>query len=150
MELEVLGTEECLRLLGTAQLGRIAYTDQALPAVVPVNFVLHDGSVVFRTGHGGKLAAAVRNAVVAFEVDDVDATLRTGWSVTAVGYARVVREPAERDALLALGLRAWAPGEHPVFFVIVPGILHGRRIPGTTTTVSRAPNGQGSGAGPGA
>ncbi|SDM42674.1 pyridoxamine 5'-phosphate oxidase family protein [Allokutzneria albata] len=129
MKLEILGAGECFRLLGTAELGRIAYTDEALPAVVPVNFVLHNRCIVFRTGEGGKLTAAVRNAVVAFEADDFDARARTGWSVTAVGYARVVRGSVERAELAGLGLRPWAPGKQGDFVVIVPEILQGRRIP---------------------
>ena len=149
MELENLGAGECLRLLGTVQLGRIAYTDQALPAVVPVNFVLHKGSIVFRTGEGGKLAAAVRNAVVAFEVDDLDADARTGWSVTAVGYARVVRDLGELAELAELGLCAWALGEHRNFVVVVPEILRGRRL-SATGVISGALNGPGNGAGPAA
>ncbi|MCP3804480.1 pyridoxamine 5'-phosphate oxidase family protein [Allokutzneria sp. A3M-2-11 16] len=129
MELEVLGTGECLRLLGTAELGRIAYTERALPAVVPVSFVLHNGAIVFRAGRSGKLAAAINNAVVAFETDAVDVAARTGWSVTAVGYARVVRDATERAVLAGLGLRAWPPGEHQNYVVIAPEILEGRRIP---------------------
>ncbi|SDM35331.1 pyridoxamine 5'-phosphate oxidase family protein [Allokutzneria albata] len=149
MNLEILEPAECLRLLGSAEIGRIAYTDEALPAVVPVNFLLHNGAIVFRTGQGGKLAAAVRNAVVAFEVDDVDSGTRTGWSVTAIGYARVVYDAGEWKALARLGLCTWAPGAHQSFVVIVPEILRGRRISGTGA-ISRALNEPKSGVGPAA
>ncbi|MFB9907639.1 pyridoxamine 5'-phosphate oxidase family protein [Allokutzneria oryzae] len=123
---EILGERECLRLLATAPVGRVVFTDRALPAVAPVNFVLHKGKVVFRTDPCGQLAAGVRNAVVAFQVDEFDACAHSGWSVTVIGYARVVREDAE---LSSLGLCASVGGPHGRFVVIVPEILTGRRIP---------------------
>ena len=73
--LEELSRAECLRLLATVPIGRISYTRQALPAVEPVNFGLHDGAIVIRTDAGGKLMAATRRAVVAFQADDLDLSL---------------------------------------------------------------------------
>ncbi len=46
---DVLSWYECLRLLASAQIGRIVYSDQALPAVQPVDFVVDDEAVVVRT-----------------------------------------------------------------------------------------------------
>jgi len=64
----VLDEAECLELLSRSSIGRVAVTIGAVPAVFPVNFRLVDRSIVFRTGTGTKLDAAVRHAVVAFEV----------------------------------------------------------------------------------
>lgn len=91
--LEVLDRDECLRLLATAELGRIALTDDALPVIVPVNFRLAQQLVLIRTGLGTKLDAATRNAVVAFEVDDVDPVRKVGWSVMVQGIARELADP---------------------------------------------------------
>ncbi|PRX04653.1 UNVERIFIED_ORG: nitroimidazol reductase NimA-like FMN-containing flavoprotein (pyridoxamine 5'-phosphate oxidase superfamily) [Actinomadura viridilutea] len=127
--LEILDTAQCRSLLASAPVGRIVFTDRALPAVQPVNFALVDGDVVIRTSVGSKLAAAVRNAVVAFEADDFDVESRTGWSVVVVGQARVVTEPDELEKLRRLPLRPWAPGEREHFVRITPRIFSGRRIP---------------------
>jgi nitroimidazol reductase NimA-like FMN-containing flavoprotein (pyridoxamine 5'-phosphate oxidase superfamily) len=86
--LEVLDRAECLRLLGTATLGRVALTAEALPVILPVNFELADEHIVIRTGRGTKLDAATRNTVVAFEVDQIDPMYHTGWSVLVTGVAR--------------------------------------------------------------
>jgi len=86
--LENLSREECLRLVGQVPVGRIVYTRQALPAVELVNFALHDGDIIIRTDASGKLAAATRGAVVAFEADSVNTAAHAGWSVTVVGYSR--------------------------------------------------------------
>jgi hypothetical protein len=86
----LLGREECLNLLGTAGIGRLAYTEAALPAIRPVFFSLRAGSVVIPTQAGSPLVEAMRGAVVAFEADDYDDAERTGWSVTVVGPSRVL------------------------------------------------------------
>ena len=61
---------DCLRLLATVPIGRIIYTRQALPAVELVNFALEAGDIIIRTDRSGKLAAAAREAIVAFEADE--------------------------------------------------------------------------------
>jgi nitroimidazol reductase NimA-like FMN-containing flavoprotein (pyridoxamine 5'-phosphate oxidase superfamily) len=100
VELVELGRAECLRLLAGQEIGRVVYTDAALPAAQPVTYLLDDEEIVFRTGGGGKLAEATRNAVVAFQVDHVDPGTRTGWTVLGVGQAYEVVVP-ERQAGLA-------------------------------------------------
>ncbi|WP_345570217.1 pyridoxamine 5'-phosphate oxidase family protein [Nonomuraea rosea] len=126
--LQVLSRPECLRLLSSTPIGRIVFTDRALPAVQPVAFCLDGERIVIRTGIGSKLAAATRDAVVAFEADEFDPHERTGWSVTAVGHARAVRDPAEIARLAALPLIAWAPGSRDHYIVVLAEQVSGRRI----------------------
>jgi uncharacterized protein len=126
--LEELSTAECLRLLATVPIGRICYTRQALPAVEPVNFTLHDGAIVIRTDAGGKLAAAIRRTVVAFQTDDLDPALRSGWSVTVVGRCEEVTDAKDIAGLDKLRLESWASGTRDHFIRIVPGIVTGRRL----------------------
>ncbi|MFI7415763.1 pyridoxamine 5'-phosphate oxidase family protein [Nonomuraea sp. NPDC049684] len=128
--LQVLSREECLRLLSSTPIGRIVFTDRALPAVQPVNFCLDGERVVIRTSIGSKLAAATRHAVVAFEADEFDPAMRTGWSVTAVGHARAVTDPAETARLAALPLSPWAPGSRDHYIVVDAEQVSGRRIAG--------------------
>jgi hypothetical protein len=89
-EAQDLGVPECLRLLRSVPVGRMVFTEGALPAVHPVDFVMSGADVVLRTGRGPKLDSALRGDVVAFEVDEVDPATRTGWSVLVVGHASVV------------------------------------------------------------
>ncbi|TDQ52218.1 pyridoxamine 5'-phosphate oxidase family protein [Actinorugispora endophytica] len=127
--LEVLDRDECLRLLAQAPIGRIVFTDRALPAVQPVNFTMHGVDIVIRTSPDSKLARATRDTVVAFEVDDYDVQGRTGWSVMVVGLGRAVTDPGELAVLEELPLRPWAPGRRSHFIRIVTDIITGRRIP---------------------
>lgn len=127
-DLEVLSDEECRRLLGTVPIGRLVFTDRAMPAVHPVNFLLGDGEVLVRLGYGSALAAAVGNTVVAFQADAFDPDLRTGWSVLVTGRARLVDDPRELAALERGPLQSWAPGERDYFVAIPMQVLSGRRI----------------------
>src|SRR5689334_4447739 len=108
--LEVLDRAESLRLLTSAHLGRIGITSDALPTVLPVAFHCDGGQIVFRTVTGSKLEAATDNAVVAFEVDEVDPAARSGWSVVVTGVARELTEPDELAAARRLALDRWIEG----------------------------------------
>ena len=126
--LEILGRAQCLALLGSVPIGRIVFTHHALPAVQPVNFVLDGDAIVIRTTSGSKLSAAAHDAVVAFEVDEFSVEDHSGWSVTAVGHASVVRDEEERRRLEALPLRPWAPGQRDHFLRIPVNLVSGRRL----------------------
>jgi uncharacterized protein len=128
LALEHLSRGECMRLMGSVPVGRIVYTRQALPAVELVNFELDGGDIVIRTDAGGKLAAATRGAVVAFEADSVDVAGHAGWSVTVVGQSRAVTDAEEIRRLEQTALEPWAPGAHDHFIRISPSIVNGRRI----------------------
>ena len=126
--LEVLERDECLRLLGTATLGRIGVSSGALPTVLPVNFRFDGRRILFRTGVGTKLDAATQNAVVAFEVDEIDAIAHTGWSVVVRGVARELADPDELLEAQRPPLARWASGEDHRVVAISPEIVSGRRI----------------------
>src|SRR5437762_8246808 len=84
---EELDQEECWRLLATQSVGRLAVAEPGhAPEVVPVNYSLLRGSVVFRTGPGTKLRLLTTEPV-SFEVDFVDPFHRAGWSVLVQGLA---------------------------------------------------------------
>jgi hypothetical protein len=125
---QVLDEAQCLALLGTVPLGRIAFTEGALPAVQPVAFALGDGEVFIPTHCGSKVAAASRGAVVAFEVDEFDAGARTGWNVTVVGPSRVISDSAEVRRLDGFGVHPWAPADAHCYIGIQARLLRGRRI----------------------
>ena len=125
--LEVLPEEDCLDLLRAMSVGRIGLSMGALPVVLPVNYVLDSGRVIIRTGFGTKLSAAIRNAVVCFEVDQIDGADETGWSVLVTGTAREL-QGAEASHAATLPLRPWSPqaGDHLVAIGIE--LISGRRI----------------------
>ncbi len=129
-DIEELEAPECLRLLETVSVGRVGVTMEALPAVFPVQFVVSDGAVIFRTVPGTKFDSATAGSVVAFEADDD----RTGgapirWSVLVRGIAQALTEPAELSAARALPLGSWArEGGADRFVRIYPTVITGHRV----------------------
>ncbi|MFD4600412.1 pyridoxamine 5'-phosphate oxidase family protein [Streptomyces sp. NPDC058464] len=128
-DFRVLDRQECLRLLAKVPVGRVVYTRQALPAVLPVNFSLDaDSSVLLCTDSNSELVRAIEGVVVAFEADDFDAGNRTGWSVVVTGRATVVSGSAERARLSQAGPRSWMPTPEPVFVRIDSEMITGREL----------------------
>ncbi|TWD29604.1 nitroimidazol reductase NimA-like FMN-containing flavoprotein (pyridoxamine 5'-phosphate oxidase superfamily) [Streptomyces sp. T12] len=126
-----LDRQECLRLLGKVPVGRVVYTRQALPAVLPVNFSLDtDGAVVLCTSAQSDLVRAVDGVVVAFEADDFQGGRRSGWSVVVTGRAAVVSDPADHERLLRTGPRSWMPMRDGVFVRIGGEMVTGRELTG--------------------
>jgi nitroimidazol reductase NimA-like FMN-containing flavoprotein (pyridoxamine 5'-phosphate oxidase superfamily) len=127
--LEVLAEEECFRLLGKVPIGRIVFSDRALPAIQPVNFVLDGRAVVVRTAAGSRLALAASDSVVAFEADEFrDGRDRSGWSVVAVGHAKTVTGVRELAHARRLDLQPWAPGAKEHYLRIAVEVITGRRL----------------------
>lgn len=122
--LAALDEAECLRLLATRSVGRLAYVARAgTPDIAPVNYVLDGRDVLVRSGPGPKLQAAERGDRVAFEVDDLDEQVRAGWSVVVAGRARVV-PPAEAARLDLPEPWSQGPRRH---VVRISGRVTGRR-----------------------
>lgn len=124
-----LSVAECRELLASRQVGRLAYIARpGVPDVVPVNYALHGDDVLVRSGVGPKLQAAERGDVIVLQVDDVDETAHTGWSVVAAGPAQRL-SPARVRALPPDTLpAAWANGPRHSVIRIRPTRVEGRRL----------------------
>jgi len=134
--LVTLDRSECLRLLAGAPVGRVVHTDRALPACTPVNFRLVGEAVVFRTAASSRLAAATADAVVAFEVDDIDPVTGTGWTVLVTGVATAVRDVSTLVRLDQLGLVAWAGPDRQHWVRITVADVSGRRVTAPTDALA--------------
>ena len=120
-----LGADECRRLLATQCLGRIAVSEPgSAPHVVPVNFALYEGDVVFRTGDGTKFRL-LQSQPVSFQVDCADPYHQIGWSVLVRGHASEVPAAEIEDHV---HVEAFAPGDKPHWIRLVPDVITGRRI----------------------
>lgn len=125
--LEVLDTDECVGLLASRSVGRLGVSVRALPTILPVSYAVVDGRVLVRTGAGSRLDAAARDAVVAFEVDDIDEGQGTGWSVVVTGMATEQDEPVLDDQVCAR-LDRWVPGRDGRLVAIPLDRVSGRRV----------------------
>jgi nitroimidazol reductase NimA-like FMN-containing flavoprotein (pyridoxamine 5'-phosphate oxidase superfamily) len=125
---------ECWQLLASAPLGRVVFTQHALPAIRPVNHLVDDRAIIIRSHLRSAITARAADqegngVVVCYEADDINVARHTGWSVIATGWARLVSDPAlvtryERE------LEPWV--DRPMDYVIAirPQIITGIRLVG--------------------
>ncbi|QSB13208.1 pyridoxamine 5'-phosphate oxidase family protein [Natronosporangium hydrolyticum] len=106
-----LSRQEALRRLGSAPMGRLVFTDRALPAIRPVNHLLDGEQVIIRSQAGAAISvAAERGVVVAYQADAIDPVAHLGWSVVVTGVARIVADPVAAGHYRSR-LRPWVDRE---------------------------------------
>jgi len=128
-EVEDLSREECERLLASQSLGRIAIVVEGRPQIFPVNYVLEDEVVVFRTSWGLKLERSPLTPV-AFETDMVDPAAGEAWSVVVLGTAQDITEAIDTRSvrLRHLAVDPAAPGDRPYWMGVYVREMSGRRF----------------------
>jgi nitroimidazol reductase NimA-like FMN-containing flavoprotein (pyridoxamine 5'-phosphate oxidase superfamily) len=123
-----LSQEECRERLDRAQVGRVAFCTPQGPSIYPVNVGMVDGDVVFRTAPYTYLGTQVGGTQVAVEVDEVDPTDASGWSVVVRGQAVRVDDPDEAARLRRTLPEPWAPGQRALFVRVVVAQISGREV----------------------
>ncbi len=128
-DIEILSEAECLDLLQSHSVGRIALIDQDQPLIFPVNYAADDRAVVFRTAPGMKLTSAPMSKV-AFEIDEVDTAAGTAWSVMVKGVAYEITSTLDRlsERLRELVVEPMAPGERKNWVAVMRREISGRRF----------------------
>jgi len=104
-----LTVQECWACLASVSVGRLVYTERALPTIRPVNFSVADGHVVIWSRPGGK-ARALRGQVAAFQVDRIDEATGAGRNVVVIGTVSVVSDENESLSQIEPGRRPWVVG----------------------------------------
>ena len=127
--MEVLSEQQCQLLLGTKDIGRIAFSVGGVPEIFPVNYAADRSTVVFRTAEGTRLQRAVMLRV-AFEVDDWDPATGIGWSVVVKGVAQGITSGIDPFAIALRGrhVAPLAPGTREYWIAIYPSEITGRRF----------------------
>ncbi|WP_368496177.1 pyridoxamine 5'-phosphate oxidase family protein [Herbiconiux sp. A18JL235] len=123
---ETLGHEECWRLLAATSFGRLAVADEDGADIFPINHLVNDQLIYFRSAPGTKIVSLTERPGVAFETDGTENRQR--WSVVLRGTARRLDVDAEIEASGVGALHTFTRSTKWNYFVISPRTLTGVRF----------------------
>ncbi|SQB94803.1 Pyridoxamine 5'-phosphate oxidase [Clostridium paraputrificum] len=123
-----LSDEESLELLATKTFGRLVVRRKDDMDLFPLNYLVHEGEIYFRTAEGSKLFSLTLNNDVLFEADNVDGDSQEAWSVVVKGTARTLSSNAEIEAADQLPLKPWLPTLKYNYVVVSPNEISGRKF----------------------
>lgn len=123
---EALELEECWRLLATTRFGRLAVSDEQGADIFPINHLVKDHLVYFRSAPGTKIVSLTERPGVAFETDDTESRQR--WSVVIRGTARRLDVDADIEASGVDELHTFTRSTKWNYFVITPRTVTGVRF----------------------
>lgn len=121
-----LSTDECWGKLCSRHFARLAVSVSNQPEIFPLNYVVQDGTILFRTAQGTKLAALTVNEYAALEIDEY--TDVGAWSVVVKGRARAIEWGPDLAKAERAGLKPWLPTRKPIYVRLVPEQVSGRRF----------------------
>ncbi len=126
-----LSPAECWSRLHTARVGRVSYTERALPVIRAVPYAVDDadggGVVIAMRVSAQQPGLFDRPTVVAFEAGEWAHDRRAGWSVHFIGKAHRVHDRDLTD--LSVGLSSWIDGEPALYVHITVELLDGLQVP---------------------
>jgi len=124
--LEVLGEEESWHLLASADLARLAVSIDGGVDIFPINYVVADRVIFFRTAPGSKLMDLTKHPIVALETDGTHNRRR--WSVVVKGSAVRLGSDEEIEASGVLSLHSLVPTEKWNYVRITASSITGRQF----------------------
>jgi nitroimidazol reductase NimA-like FMN-containing flavoprotein (pyridoxamine 5'-phosphate oxidase superfamily) len=129
--IENLSTDDCLSLLASLRIGRLAVAADEGVRIFPVNYLVDGDSIVIRS----EVQTLVRFAPlqrVEFEVDDIDSEGGTGWAVVTDGTAQLLTDALDTasEHARSLTLPDWSHLRRPEWLRIVLTRIVGVRLVG--------------------
>ncbi|MBU1586856.1 MAG: pyridoxamine 5'-phosphate oxidase family protein [Actinobacteria bacterium] len=121
-----LSDHDIWALLKSTPVGRLAVAAGGEIDVFPVNYIVDEGTILFRTAPGTKLLELTVNGSVAFEVDGYGE--HDGWSVVVKGSAAELEHQQDIDRADGLPLTPWVPTLKYRWVRITPTSISGRHF----------------------
>jgi uncharacterized protein len=123
-----LDRAECMELLAAKSVGRIAYATDTGARILPVNYILGDSCVIFRTVRDGEIFRHALSSNCAFEIDETNEWFESGWSVVAVGRLQLATEDDFAQMRYGRLPEPWAGGGRWMFVRMPCEHVSGRRV----------------------
>ncbi|MFJ5956419.1 pyridoxamine 5'-phosphate oxidase family protein [Paenarthrobacter sp. NPDC092416] len=124
-----LSEEQCWEKLRSQDTGRVGFVHHGRVMILPVNYLIHDHGVYFRTSADGLIGEPAARLQTSFQIDEARAERSEGWSVLVSGPSSHV---VDREVLTRLWGKVmaepWAGGDRGLFICIQPTIITGRHV----------------------
>jgi nitroimidazol reductase NimA-like FMN-containing flavoprotein (pyridoxamine 5'-phosphate oxidase superfamily) len=121
--------EQCWELLQSRNTGRLGYEHEGRILIFPVNYLVHDEAIYFRTASEGAIGTAMPCPSVSFEIDKANPERSGGWAVLASGPASHVEDPELLKFLWGRIMpEPWGAGLRDLFISIAPTTITGRSV----------------------
>jgi len=117
---------DCWHLLRSAHIARVAWNGANGVAIVPVNYVVADGALWFRTTPYSQLARECSGQWVAVEADGVDPTEHFAWSTVVRGVAEFL--DSDDAPHVVAEFEVWPSGPRPLFVRVEAVEVTGRKL----------------------
>lgn len=127
-ETRELSRRECELLLRAGVAGRVAISTPTGPHILPVNYVVVEDTIVFRTSPYSLLGTYARDNLLAFEIDGFEPDRSRGWSVQARGRAEQVSRSEIERLRRANNPDPWAGGSRSLYLRLRWTELSGRQV----------------------
>ena len=127
-ETRAMTASECWELLGESGIGHLALRAQPVGVdIVPVNYLVVDGQLLFKSGPGAKLAEVAEHPYVALQIEHL---LGAAWfSVVVKGRAERLDCDEDIESSGILDHHPTQPGDKFNYVRIVPDVVLGRTFP---------------------
>ncbi|MGB9373254.1 MAG: pyridoxamine 5'-phosphate oxidase family protein [Jiangellales bacterium] len=126
--MDILDDDASWALLESQVVGRMAVAVAGEVDIFPLNYLVHERTIVFKTAPGSKLAALAANARVTFEIDGYSPESGDAWSVVVKGFAQSLQRFSEIYSAEDLPLFPWNASPKEFFVRITPRQVAGRRF----------------------
>ena len=124
-----LDAAACWRLVGDHGVGRVVFASDTCPQVIPTSYDAISGTAYFRAPTFGDLARRADRHVISLQVDDIDPSTLTGWSVQMSGEAHRVEDAATRASVWSLGRpHTWFLGAQTQWIAITVDHVQGQGV----------------------
>ncbi|WP_426995934.1 pyridoxamine 5'-phosphate oxidase family protein [Pseudarthrobacter sp. N5] len=121
--------DQCWDLLRSETTGRFGFVRDGRVMILPVNYLVHNKAIYFRTSPDGIISDAVPHQQSSFQVDDARPARSEGWSVLASGPSSRVMEPELLTDLWGQIMpEPWGGGARNLFIRIDAATLTGRGV----------------------
>lgn len=124
-----LSSNQCWDLLRAHETGRFGFVDHGRVMIMPVNYLVHDDGIYFRTAEDGVISAAIPGQQTSFQIDAARSDRHEGWSVLASGESTKVEDPELLTYLWGRVMpEPWGSGLRNLFICLRPTLLTGRSV----------------------